>query len=125
MAIMNPDDALGIASRDRAHNRRWATFAETGNMRALDGGSMMPSWDSFLERLHESGAKVRAGGSFNEPYQPTFDPSRGQSSAVASAAPLVDKQGAVSGYKIQGRSQKPTMANPSSIDGILRASKRR
>ena len=85
-----------------------------------------PSWRRWFDTLKAQGVdKLAAGPSFNEPYQPTFDPSRGQSSAVASAAPLVDKQGAVSGYKIQGRSQKPTMANPSSIDGILRASKRR
>lgn len=122
MAINNPVDALGIASRDKAERRRWAQFGESGNMRALDGNAMDPQWDAFLERLN--GRKVVQGPSFNTPYQPTFNPMQGQGSAVVTAAPQIDRTGQTSGVRVQSRT-KPTMANPSSIDGIMRVTRGR
>lgn len=55
MAIINPDDALGIAARDQAERRRWGQFAQHGNIRALDANAMDPQWDGFLERMHQNG----------------------------------------------------------------------
>lgn len=118
MAILNPEDALGIASRDRAERRRWASFAEHGNIRALDANAMAPSWDAFLERLHESGAKVKAGPSFNEPYTPTFNPMRRQQSAVVNTTPQVNKQGGVTGYEVSGGGS--SFASPGSIRGLMK-----
>lgn len=66
MAIVNPQDALGISARDQAERRRWATFAQDGNIRGLDANAMSPGWDAMLERLHQGGVTRMADNSVGE-----------------------------------------------------------
>lgn len=75
MAIQNPQDALGISARDQAERRRWAAFAQHGNMRLLDANSMSAGWDGMLERLHQGGVTRMADQSVGE-ARGMFQPSQ-------------------------------------------------
>jgi hypothetical protein len=108
MPIINPDDALGIAARDQAERRRWATFAQDGNFRGLDANMMAANWDGFLERLHQGGVTRMADTSVGQ--------ARGMfpRQAAAPAAPQTPGMQPPSLQALGNLGRKP-MARPSKV----------
>jgi hypothetical protein len=55
--MLGQDEGLGDRNRLRgqAQNDRWARFAQTGNMRDLDGGFMDPGFDAMFQSWGNQG----------------------------------------------------------------------
>ena len=125
-------DKLGIGLKSRAKQFRRTQTTDRGRvsgMGAVGGPLQDPQWDGFFQAMAEqgvSGLRDDSAGyakgifdSLGQNYEPTFDPFMGQQSAVATAAPQVNKQGELEGLRIQSRKSRHLGA-PTAFDALMR-----